>query len=1060
MADPKIRYDILANAEGSAGVENLARELEKLDAAIDPSTAARAKELAAELRSLGQQQQAVDQFRAIKERSQEAGQALQAAQEAAQAYARSLPPAIQQTKAQAGQLEKLRDSVRSAKTEQLASVQAVQAQRQALAAAGIETEKLNVHQAELTRQSIQLRQATASVGAAYQQQANQATAAAATQVGANKKVADSVGSIAGQLRSLQTIAQAAIGGQLLGGLAGDLAKTSDEFQNLQSRIRLVTGEGAAFDSAWQGVLDVANRTNSSLETTGLLFARIAAAGKSIGVTNADALRLTESINQALTISGASAESSSAAVTQLLQGLQSGVLRGDEFNSVMEQSPRLAKALADGLGVTTGELRKLAEAGQLTSTTVIESLQGQSAALQSEFDKIPLTIGRSIQSLSNAWTVYVGEASKATGASATVANAIGFVAKNLDTLGALLYGAGKAALAYQAIKLAATFLDVGAAARASAAAVTAQTAAVVANTAAAQANAVAGAGAAASASRFAGALSAIKLFSVVGILTNFREIGTAIGEGTAKLLGYGKVFEEAERKQLADEVATRANAAAKAQLAQQIQLAAEKTLGLTEQSRKLIGEFTAVTAKGGEVSEALDKISKSLELGNLNGIRNGVTALDALAEQGKITGAQIREALAAALKNEDLNVFKINALAAFDQTEQGARRLKEAIDAISTEALRRAGTSLEELTTGFSKGATTAINDLDALSETLNDLKLSGEDAGRVLATALDKAVDAASTERAIEAVIERLKSLGEQGRISGQQLADGLEKARKKIDDLKPGIQSLDEALRNFGLKTRTELQGTAEKLGESYKKIAYSAGVSLADQRKAFEQYSAAAIAANGGVETSAVKVARTVLEIREAALSAGQAGVEAGVAIKAEFESVAAGIASASRELDTFSDAGRKARSARISAESAAEEKKQAETGGYGSYGVQGQLKIAEGEFFDKKAFEQAMGAYWTSVAGTTSSWGLGAPDPQVYVRAIAGSLRGRGPAGPGERPLLPQTTDPAAGNAAPTTVIVKVQTASGVYNVPTTDADALLAAINASARAAGGSASRVGG
>ena len=118
--------------------------------------------------------------------------------------------------------------------------------------------------------------------------------------------------------------------------------------------------------------------------------------------------------------------------------------------------------------------------------------------------------------------------------------------------------------------------------------------MAANAVASCAAAVAGAEAAVSAGRFASALSAIELFSLVGILTNFREIGTAIGEGAAKLFGYGKLIEALEAANKADEAATRDNANAKAELAQKLQLAAEKALGLTDQSRKLIGDFTDLT----------------------------------------------------------------------------------------------------------------------------------------------------------------------------------------------------------------------------------------------------------------------------------------------------------------------------------------------------------------------------------------------------------------------------------------------------------------------------------
>src|SRR5690606_13018136 len=121
----------------------------------------------------------------------------------------------------------------------------------------------------------------------------------------------------------------------------------------------------------------------------------------------DALALTESINQAVIISGASAAASDAALTQLIQGLQSGVLRGEEFNSVMEQAPRLAAALAAGLGVTRGELRALANDGQLSSETVIRALRSQADVLRTEFAQMPQTVGRAIQNLQTEWLRFVG-----------------------------------------------------------------------------------------------------------------------------------------------------------------------------------------------------------------------------------------------------------------------------------------------------------------------------------------------------------------------------------------------------------------------------------------------------------------------------------------------------------------------------------------------------------------------------------------------------------------------------------------------------------------------------
>lgn len=709
----------------------------------------------------------------------------------------------------------------------------------------------------------------------------------------------------------------------------------------------------------------------------------------MNLTNADALRLVETITQSTQLSGESAESSSAAITQFSQALASGTLRGEELSSILEQAPRLARALADGLGVTTGELRKLGEAGAITSSQIIAALQGQSATLQREFEQLPPTIGRALTSISNDWTAYVGQVDKATGASTTAARAITALGNNLDTLGTLLFSAGKAAAAYAAVNLAKTFLANAAAAAASATAKAADTAATQANTVATGANttakaanavattagAAASAEAAVSAGRFASLLGTIKLVSLVGIVTNFREIGTAIGEGAAKLAGYDKPLRDLEIATKADEQASRANAAAKAELAQQLQLAADKAIGLTDQSRKLVGAFEDTIKKGGEVSDALGKLSKDLELGSLDGIRNAGIALDALGQKGKLSGAQIRDALADALKVVDLNNFKINALAAFDESAQGARRLAAAIDAIDVEVLRRAGTSLDELASGFSRASTSAINDLDALTVTVERLKLKGDDTGRALGVALDKALVAASTERAVKAVIERFEQLGKQGQITGDQMAEGLERARKKLDELKPGINSVAEAYRAFGLQTREDAKLTADRFGAAYQTLATSGTASLSDLRKAFDQYSAAATAANGGVETSAVKLARTMLETKEAALGAGTAIADAGTKGKKAFDDLIGTLNQAAGSLDSISSKAANAAKSVLG-------KNTYDSAGFATgpdgqrITLNGQAKVGEGQFFDKAAFDRDAARSTTVL------------DPQRYVKTDTGA------------------------------------------------------------------------
>lgn len=807
--------------------------------------------------------------------------------------------------------KRLADAEAHARGEQLAARKALDAKRDALALLKAETDAAGRKEADyqakvrqLTTEIIAARAASrdkadamraaaaasqaavaaegelaSKIASVISQQREAALAAAASgkaQAQTSATVRDGLQGIASQLRTIQTIAGAAIGGQLLGGMVGDVARTADAYTNLRARMSLVVGEGAALDQALEGVVDVATRTGSALEDTGTLFTRLAQAGKDAGLSSQQAaqqaLALTESIGQAVQISGASAEASQTAITQLIQGLQSGVLRGEEFNAQMENAPRLARALADGLGVTTGELRKLAEAGQLTSQTVIAALQGQSTTLAAEFNRLPPTVGRALQNLSTQWTQYVGEADKATGASAAAASIINGLANNLDTLGSLLYAAGKAAAAYQVLNLARTFFDVATGARASAAAVVANTEAMVASKVAAVGVADGMTAAAASAGRFAAIASTLKTFSLIGVLTNAKEIGTWLGEAAARLVGYRDRTADLEKADKAASLAAREHAQSVAALAQQHQLAENKALGLTTQARALVAEFEKSRTGGDSAAEAVGKLAKSLDLGNLQGIKDAGAALDALGLKGAASAQQVRDALAKALNGADLQVFETNARAAFDGSEQGARRLAAAIDAVTIEALRRAGTSVQELQTGFSTAANSAINDVDALAASVDRLGAKGPEVGRALSGSLDKALDAANTERAIQAVIDRWQALGTQGTVTGEQLAAGLEKARAKLDELRPGISSLDEALKTFGLKTRAELQQTADTYGKAWAQISTSTTTSLADKAKAFAQFRDAAAAANNGVVPSEVALQGEILKTQLMGTEAGQ--------------------------------------------------------------------------------------------------------------------------------------------------------------------------------------------
>ena len=220
-----------------------------------------------------------------------------------------------------------------------------------------------------------------------------------------------------------------------------LVEVTDTYTNLTAKINIATQGAGNFEEAMAGVHRVAIATNANLSSTADLFTRLNAVGKDMGMTQQQALDLTQTVTQAIQIGGSSAEASDAAITQFIQAMQGGVLRGEEFNSIMEGGYGLAEALARGLGVTTGELRKMAEAGELSAERVIKALEGQKDQVSQIYGQFPTTIGNALQRIQTQWQILIGEMDQANGASAEVAKGLIVIADNLNIVGKFIEDIG-------------------------------------------------------------------------------------------------------------------------------------------------------------------------------------------------------------------------------------------------------------------------------------------------------------------------------------------------------------------------------------------------------------------------------------------------------------------------------------------------------------------------------------------------------------------------------------------------------------------------------------------
>ena len=200
-------------------------------------------------------------------------------------------------------------------------------------------------------------------------------------------------------------------------------KMADTFTNIESKLKLATKSTNEFSTAQRELFLIAQESRVAFESTVDLYSKLAISTEQLKLKQSDLLRVTETINKSGLIGGGTKESINAALVQLGQGFASGTLRGEELNSVMEQTPRLAKAIAEGMGVTVGELRKLGEQGSITAEKVVNSLLKQSEIIDKEFNKMTATVSQSMTVLENSTINAIGTIDKLTGASGIVAKAM-------------------------------------------------------------------------------------------------------------------------------------------------------------------------------------------------------------------------------------------------------------------------------------------------------------------------------------------------------------------------------------------------------------------------------------------------------------------------------------------------------------------------------------------------------------------------------------------------------------------------------------------------------------
>ena len=208
---------------------------------------------------------------------------------------------------------------------------------------------------------------------------------------------------------------------------------ADNMSQLNARIERLTGSTATASQTMQSLMRISSATGGSLQDTAKLWETLSTALRDTGATNGQVIQLTETLQKIGRIGGSSAEEMANALRQFGQSISSGTVRAEEFNSILEQMPELARQIAAGMGVSIGELRQLMLDGKLTAEDALNAIQKQTGSVNAEFEKLPRTLSQANTALTNSFLSMIDSINQATGASTGLVAVIDSMTAALDQL---------------------------------------------------------------------------------------------------------------------------------------------------------------------------------------------------------------------------------------------------------------------------------------------------------------------------------------------------------------------------------------------------------------------------------------------------------------------------------------------------------------------------------------------------------------------------------------------------------------------------------------------------
>lgn len=211
----------------------------------------------------------------------------------------------------------------------------------------------------------------------------------------------------------------------------EVLRASDAVKQIDGRLKIFEGSADKAGSAFKGIFAIAQESGAGLENVADLYGRFARNAGELGLSQERVLSLTRTITQAMATAGGASASAEAAVIQFGQALGAGVLRGEELNSVLEQAPALAEAIAKGMGRTTGELKAMGEQGLITVPEIISALEKMRGEIEAQFSLMPQTAAQGLARLRNEYLVFVRDSAAVNGAVNGAVGGLSLLAKNFD-----------------------------------------------------------------------------------------------------------------------------------------------------------------------------------------------------------------------------------------------------------------------------------------------------------------------------------------------------------------------------------------------------------------------------------------------------------------------------------------------------------------------------------------------------------------------------------------------------------------------------------------------------